>query len=66
MDFCTPRCVITREFGRDKLRVGWRIRRFEKRIRNSRGQVNKIMLNGKTCTREKEKVSTKRTEGREY
>jgi len=78
LDFCTRRYVITRKFGRDKVRVGWRIRakRFENRIRNSEvnkiinSEVNKIMLNekkgqmnGKICTREKEKVSTKGTDG---
>jgi len=44
LNFCTPRYVITREFGRDKLRVGWRIRakRFEKRIRNSEDRLIKL------------------------
>jgi len=36
--------VITREFRRDKLRIGWRIRarRFEKRIRNSEDRLIKL------------------------
>jgi len=36
LDYCTPRYVITREIGMDKLKIGWEIRakRFEERIRN--------------------------------
>jgi len=43
LDFYTPRYVITREFGMDKLRVCWDIRakRFEKRIKKSKERIIK-------------------------
>jgi len=50
LDFCTLRYVITREFGVDKLRVGWGIRakRFEERIKKSEETIIK------SCWRKKE------------
>lgn len=36
IDFCTPGCIIMRELGIIKLRVGWglRARRYEEKIKN--------------------------------
>lgn len=34
LDFCTPRYIISRELGMDKLKIGWglRARKFEERM----------------------------------
>jgi len=50
LDYCTPRYVITREIGMDKLKIKWGIRakKFEERIRNKEGSIVE------QCWREKE------------
>jgi len=44
LDYCTPRYVITREIGMDKLKIGWSIgaKRFEERTRNREGSLVKL------------------------
>jgi len=55
LDYCTPRYVITREIGMNKLRIGWsiRVKRFEERIKNREGSIIK------QCWREKEEEGWK-------
>jgi len=61
LDYCTPRYVITREIGMDKLKIGWgtRAKRFEKRIRNREGSIVE------QCRREKEEGGWKKIYGLE-
>jgi len=50
IDFCTPRYIIYREIGLEKLRIGWSIRalRFEERCRTMGGWIIR------ECWKEKE------------
>jgi len=56
LDFCTPRYIITRELGIEKLRIGWglRERKFEEKI----GEMEEKRW-VKMCWREKQKEGWK-------
>jgi len=63
LDYCTPKYVITRELGMDKLKIGWgiRVKRFEKRIKNREGSLVEL------CWKEKEEDERgNRERDREY
>jgi len=56
LDFCTPKYIITRELGIEKLRIVWelRVRKFEEKIREMEekrcvGGKNKKKV-GRICT----------------
>jgi len=51
LDYCTPRYMITKKTGMDKLKIKWEIRakRFEKKIRNRERSIVE------QCWREKRK-----------
>jgi len=57
LDFCTPRYIITRELGIEKLRIGWglRARKFEEKI----GEMEEKRW-VKMCWREKQKEGSVR------
>jgi len=61
LDFCTPRYIMKREIGIEKLKVGWGMRamRFEDRVRNS---GNKLI---RECWEEKRERGWKDTYGKE-
>jgi len=61
IDFCTPRYIIYKELGMEKLRIGWSIRalRFEERCRTRGGGLIR------ECWKEKEERGDKDLYGRE-
>lgn len=62
LDFCTPRYLIIRELGLDKLRIGWKIkaRMYGEKIRKMK--KNRWV---KRCWKEKERKSWEDLYGRE-
>lgn len=60
LDFCTPRYLITREFGVEKQKIRWgiRARKFEEKIKNM--EENRWV---KICWEEKERIGWKEQYG---